>query len=332
VFRDGIEMRTEDHVNFVLTHCALGDGIASLPAIVWARKMHSQDMTMTVWAPTHMLPLFEHLIGGGPGLKFMPLDEFKTVRGKGDDEHAGACVINSVHHNHVTRNRFDMVDFAFATLLDRQPDNDAERCYPHWAPLGPRPYDEPYVVLPVGATNEAGIFHPKVLVPFIEYLLAVGYQPVLTGAHNTHVHTTEKGKPTLLVVRDRVDDIPPGLLEQCTDLRNKTDLMQLRDWCGHANAVVGVDGGTLHLAGTTSVPIVYGCTRIDPRHRGIVRGGEMNWNLIHVTPRELECAGCQSNWTLMFKFNFANCVYNDHKCVEQLTADDFIEATKALGL
>lgn len=331
MYRDGIEIRTEDGINFILAHCALGDGISSLPAIVWARKNHTFDIRMTVWGPTHMLPLFEHLIGG-PGLNFAPLDEFKMVREKGDERYAGACVINAVHHNHVTRNRYDLVDFAFATMIDRQVDSVAEKCYPHWAPLGPRPYDEPYVVLPVGATNEASVFHPKVLTPVLEWLLAVGYQPVLTGAKNIHVHTMEKGKPELLVVRDRVDAVPRELVEQCTDLREKTDLLQLRDWLGHANAVVGIDGGTLHLAGTTDVPIVYGCTRVDARHRPIVRHNELNWNLVHVKPRDLECAGCQSNWTLVFQHNFANCAYKDFKCVEQLHADDFIAAMRQLGL
>ncbi len=331
MYRDGIELRTEDRINFLLVHGALGDAIASLPAICWARKMHSLDMDMVVWVARIQVPLLEHLIGG-PGLRFEPLDDFQMVRQKGDERFAGSCVINSIHHNHVTRNRFDLVDFAFATMIDRQPDSVAEKCYPHWAPLGPRLYDEPYVVLPVGSTNEASVFHPKVLTPVIEWLLAVGYQPVLTGAKNTYVHMLDKGKPELLVVRDRVDDVPAALIEQCTDLRDKTTLLEVRDWCGHANAVVGIDGGTLHLAGTTDAPIVYGTTRVDARHRGIARHGEMNWNLQHVKPRDLECAGCQSNWSLMFGHNFRNCGYNDFKCVEQLHADDFINAMKQLGL
>lgn len=330
MFRKDVPLRTEDNVNFLLTHCALGDGIASLPAIRWAREMHTQDTGMTVWAPTHMLPLFKHLIGG-VGLKFMPLDEFKTVRQVGDNEHAGACVINSVHKNNITRNRFDMVRFAFATMLDREVDDISEMNYPHTAPLGPRPYEDPYVVVPVGATNALGVFHPKSLLPVLEWLIDCNYKPVLTGAKNIHVHVLEKGKPILLRVRDMVDE-KEKIYAKCVDMRDKTDLLQLRDWCGHANAVVGLDGGTLHLAGTTDVPIVYGCTRVSPRHRGIVRYDEMNWHLEHVVPRDLECSGCQSNWTLMFGHNFSDCAYGDAICVEQLHADDYINALSALGL
>jgi hypothetical protein len=129
-----------------------------------------------------------------------------------------------------------------------------------------------------------------------------------------------------------VDDLPPKLREWCVDKRDQTTLMELRDWCGHARAVIGVDGGTLHLAGTTEVPIIYGCTRVSPRHRGIVRMDVRNWRLIHIEPRNLECAGCQSNWTLMFGHNFAKCAYGDNLCVEQLHIDDFVDAMQELGV
>jgi ADP-heptose:LPS heptosyltransferase len=121
------------------------------------------------------------------------------------------------------------------------------------------------------------------------------------------------------------------LYKQCIDMRNKTDdLLTLREWLGHAAAVVGIDGGTLHLAATTEVPIVYGCTRVEPFHRSIVRNDEYNWRLLHVTPRDLECAGCQSKMFFMFKHNFANCVYGDNKCTTALRGEDFIEALEEL--
>lgn len=330
MYRDKAEVRSEHGINFLLTHCALGDGIASLPAIAWARDNHHIDMRMTVWAPKHMLELFEHLLGR-PGLSFMPLDQFQMVRKKGDDKLAGACVINTVQSNTVTRNRFDMVDYAFATLLDRQPDTMQEKNYLYTASLGVRPHEAPYVVLPVGATNDTCVFRSDLLRSVIEWLLANDYKPVLTGNHNTHVHTTEP-QPKLLVVKDKVSELPSDIVTACLDLRNTLDLMQLRDWCGHAAAVVGVDGGTLHLAGTTEVPIVYGMTRVAPRHRSIVRHDVFNWNLIHVEPRDLECSGCQSNWTLIFGHDFAKCFYGDAKCVDLLHPDDFIEAMKQLGL
>lgn len=330
MYRDGIELRTEDHINFVLSHGALGDAISSLPAVIWARKNHALDMTMAAWVAPYQVDLFRHICGG-PGLDFQPLDKLVEALKSGDDKYAGVCTVNYAIKDTITRNRHDMVEYAFAALIDRQVDSVEEKCYPHWAPLGPRVLEMDYAVVPVGATNRASTFQVSVMAPYLEWLLAQGITPVLTGKRGeTGVTMLAAGKPIKLLIHDKVHELPEALLAKCIDMRDKTTLLELRDLCGHAKIVAGVDGGTLHLAGTTDVPIVYGCTRVDPRHRGIVRHGEHNWNLIHVVPRDLECAGCQSNWTLLFKFDFSGCGYKDFKCTESLQAADFIEATDIL--
>lgn len=330
MYRDGIEIRTEDHINFVLAHGALGDAISSLPAVIWARKNHTFDIGMTAWVAPYQVDLFTHICGG-PGLDFMPLDKFNDLVKGGSDKYAGACAVNYAIKDTITRNRHDMAEYAFACLVDRQIDSVEEKCYPHWAPLGERKIECDYAVVPVGATNRASTFQAAVMRPYLEWLLDQKITPVLTGKRGkSGVVMMAAGKPIPLEIHDKVDDLPRDLLAQCIDLRDQTTLMELRDLCGHARVVAGVDGGTLHLAGTTEVPIVYGCTRVDPRHRGIVRNGEQNWNLVHVVPRDLECAGCQSNWTLLFKFDFSKCGYQDFRCTEALHADDFITATDIL--
>jgi ADP-heptose:LPS heptosyltransferase len=167
----------------------------------------------------------------------------------------------------------------------------------------------------------------------LKWLIEVHYTPVIVGKSTSHVTVPgAKGLPTPVVVRQEFDAVSPETQAQCIDLRDKTSLLELRDWLGHANAVIGMDGGTLHLAGTTNVPIVYACTHIDPLDRPIVRYGERNWNVRHIAPRELECSGCQSHWTLMFKMDFRYCAYKDYKCTYQLHPDDFINALRELGL
>lgn len=330
MYRDGIEMRTEEGVNFVLSHGALGDAISSLPAIVWARKRHTLDIAMRIWCAPYQVDLFKHLLEG-PGLTVHPLEDLKRHLHSGSPEFVGACVVNYTIKNTVTRNKHDMVEFAFATLLDRQTDDVVEKEYPWWAPLGDRVIDEDYVVIPVGATNDASTLHASVLAVIVEGVLERGLVPVLTGKRGkSGVVMLNNKTPMPLVIHDKVDDLPKDLLDRCVDLRDKTNLLELRSLCGHARAVLGIDGGTLHLAGTTEVPIVYGCTRVAPRHRGIVRHGEQNWNLIHVTPRDLACSGCQSNWTLMFGFDFSKCGYNDFACTKQLDGRDFLEALDIL--
>ena len=330
MFRDGTPLRTEDRINFVLSHGALGDMISSLPAVVWARKHQPAELKMAVWVAEYQVDLVTKLVGG-PGLEVLPLSKWNEMCKAGAGEYAGANVVNYAIKNTVTRNRFDMVDYSFATLLDRQPWGNNERNYPHTAPLGPRTLDERYAVIPVGATNPLSTFHAKVMGPFLHWLLGQGIRPVLTGKRGrTNVVMMQKGQAMPLVIHDKVNDLDANLLAQCLDLRDKTDLVGLRDLCGYAEVVAGIDGGTLHLAGTTEAPIVYACTRVDPLHRSITRNDEVNWNLIHVVPRELECAGCQSHWTLMFGHDFATCAYGDAKCTELLHPDDFIQAADIL--
>jgi ADP-heptose:LPS heptosyltransferase len=100
---------------------------------------------------------------------------------------------------------------------------------------------------------------------------------------------------------------------------------------GHAAAVVGVDGGTLHLAGTTDVPIVFASGTTLPKHRYIPRHGDHTYRARYIGPRDLECYGCQSNWP-MTTLHFTQCVYGDVACMTKLHPDDFINGLKELGL
>ena len=187
-------------------------------------------------------------------------------------------------------------------------------------------------MFPVGATSENKVFVPEVLEPIIQWVSHRGYTPVITGSSKSYISAeTPKGLEPLPVL-DNFDNIGKHTKGICHDLRDATTLIQLRDLCGHASAVVGIDGGTLHLAATTEVPIVYGLTSVARQHRSIVRDDEWNWRLRHVTPHKLDCAGCQSNMTLMFNHDFRFCLYKDNACTTALRSGDFIAALESLGL
>lgn len=104
----------------------------------------------------------------------------------------------------------------------------------------------------------------------------------------------------------------------------------LGDLLGHAEAVVGVDGGTLHLAGTTDTNIIYAMGTTHPKHRYIARNGNPHHKIRYVVPRDLECIGCQSNILLQFHHDFRNCIYKDDECMDHLHPDDFINGLKEL--
>ena len=224
-----------------------------------------------------------------------------------------------------------MVDYAFNFLVNARPESMAERNYPTKAPLGPQMLNEPYVVFPVGATSDNKLFHASVMGPIIQWCIDNRYKPVIVGMKTSHTGTTINGELRKLVLRDQASLLPKALTEQCLDLREQTTLLQLRDVLGHAEAVAGVDGGTLHLAGTTDVNIIYASGATLPKHRYIAREGNPSHKIRYVGPRDLECAGCQSNWPLT-TWHFTDCVYSDFLCMEKLHPEDFINGLKELGL
>jgi len=333
MYRDNGQVITHEDHRFILHHAALGDMITSLPAIIHARKTVVPQMKMTVYVPPWQVDLVKVLLDPYGHFDVGSLTEVPVSIAERRRIWPNASVSkNAATHNTHTRNRVHMVDYAFAYLIDAKPESMAQRNYPNAAPLGYQQLPYPYVVFPTGATSDNKLFKAAVMAPVIRWVHSRGYVPVLVGTKMSHVRAELGDKVSEpLVIRDEIDKLPADVLTLCEDWREKTTLLELRDLLGHAKAVVGVDGGTLHLAGTTDVPIVYAMGTTLPKHRYIPRGGDHNHKIRYVVPRDLECAGCQSNWQ-MTRLDFRFCAYGDNKCMELLHPDDFINGLKELGL
>jgi ADP-heptose:LPS heptosyltransferase len=324
-------------MNFVLIHGALGDVITSLPAIVAARRHYLDGLAMHVWVPSHLIDLVGALLAPYGKFEIKDLAGFPTKLEDRRAQDIGPVGYNHMMQNTHTRNRVHMVDYAFGCLTDSKPESWAERNYPTAAPVESWSEDEfmpvtgCYVVFPVGATSDNKLFRASVMVPLLRWVLSKGYVPALVGTKTSFVKAQGEGGLQPIVLRDEADHIPQDIISRCVDLRNQTSLLQLRNICGNAAAVVGVDGGTLHLAGTTNANIIYGLTTTVPHHRFVVRHGNPHHKIRYVTPRNLECAGCQSNWRMSYQ-DFRFCAYGDNLCTEKLDPEDFINGLKELGL
>ncbi len=332
MYRDGKQLASTLLHNFVLNQGALGDIITSLPAIIFARGFYGPEVKMRVWVPPWQMELHAHLLAPYGEFEVKNFSDFpmKAVERKGWD--GGTVSVNQMAHNTHTRNRVHMVDFAFGCLLDAKPETMAQRNYPGRAPLGERKgVPDRYVVFPVGATSDNKLFKASVMAPILEWCLDNEYAPVLVGTKTNHTQAQAEGKLRPIIMREETQMLSPDLFRQCLDLRETTTLLELRALLGHANAVVGVDGGTLHLAGTTDVPIIYAMGTTLPKHRYIARNGDPSHKIRYVVPRDLECTGCQSNWVLNH-IDFRECAYGDSKCMDMLHPDDFVAGLKELGL
>lgn len=337
MYRDRKQIISHEIHNFVINHAALGDMISSLPAIVFARQFYGPGMKMRVWVPPWQMELVDHLLkpyGEVEVADFMKLplkhlDRAEQFKGQPFSYNA------PVYDQH-TRCRVHMVDFAFNFLLNARPETMEQRSYPTKAPLISDPVGErhapgSYVVFPVGATSDNKLFRASVYGPIMQWCIDSGYTPVIVGTKTSHTHTQVDGQLKPVVIREQTELLSPDVFKRCIDLREKTTLLELRDVLGHAAAVVGVDGGTMHLAGTTDVPIIFASGTTLPKHRYIPRHGSHTFRARYVGPRDLECYGCQSNWPLT-TLHFTKCVYGDNACMDKLHPDDFINGLKELGL
>ena len=331
MYRDGKQIASTNEHNFVLNNAALGDMITSLPAIVFARQFYNERLTLRVWVPPWQFELVEHLLAPYGKFEYESLLDFPQKAADRKDWGRGPISYNAAVGDQHTRCRVSMIDYAFNFLINARPESMEQRNYPTKAPLGPRTIDGKYVVFPVGATSDNKLFKASVMGPVLEWCIDNGYTPVIVGTKTSHVGTTEDGVLRPIVMREETKMLSPTLFKQCLDMREKTTLLELRDLLGHASAVVGVDGGSLHLAGTTDVPLVFASGTTLPRHRYIPRHGDPSYRVRYVGVKNLECYGCQSNWPLT-TFHFTKCIYDDNACMSLLDPADFIAGLKELGL
>ena len=143
-----------------------------------------------------------------------------------------------------------------------------------------------------------------------EYITKKGYIPAYIGKISDDPLWKD------LPLKATFDDLPPGI-----DLRNKTDILQLASICRQAKAIVGIDSGPIHIAGTTEIPIVAGYTSVAPD--GLVPIRPKGPIFAVVPDTDLGCRFCQSNWQLD-RHDFATCYFKHRKCCEQMTSDKFI--------
>lgn len=333
MYRNNNRVLTHKRHNFVLNHGALGDAICSLPALAKAGKWFGDAVDLRVWCGTWQHDLFAHLLAPYGKFTFMDFAKFpakwqerREIRLTTD---FGPVSYNAPAFDQHTRNRVNMVDFAYNFLLDARPESMEDRSYLTAAEPGPRTLADDYVVFPVGATSENKLFRASVMAPVMQWCRDRGYKIAITGTEKSHTHVNEGGvlKPVTMIAQTEL--LPKGLVD--IDLREKTTLLELRSILAHARAVVGVDGGTLHLAGTTLAPIVFASGTTLPHHRYIARNSDPSFRIRYVGPRDLECTGCQSRW-LLTTWDFRHCAYNDNACMSALHPDDFIDGLKELGL
>lgn len=309
MFRDGKLPGDKYHLNVILGSGGLGDHICSLVAMDYICRK-APWIIPHLWVPDYLLDLSKNLLAAH---KSLIIKNYSDAKRKYNKNFMGVTTEWKTSH---TAMRTHPVDYAFHMIVDSHVENE-EKNYLKVQPIDISEFNLPkkYVVVPVGSTSEVKEMPVKTTNDISAYCIAMGYTPVFVGSEKNPTGGGDHGSKISNV------DYSLGI-----NLVNKTNLLQMASIITSAKCIVGLDGGLMHLAGTTDIPIICGYTFASPKHLMPIRNNELGWNVYPIEqPESLGCRYCQTNmiWTAEIGHDFRDCYYKDFLCVKNMTFDRF---------
>lgn len=312
MYRDG-HFKPKQTLTIVFNDGGLGDNIARMSAVKYI-KDYNKHIEINLIVPDYFKELALNLV---PKITVHTFSEGpQHWQGK-----SPAVQTRNVHDGLKSH----LVDHAFHVLCNKQVDIE----HKNYCKLDTTNIDiskfnlpEKYVIITTGYTAPVREMLSDAVNEVVQYVKSKGYEVVFLGSKEAAT-----GMPHVIKGEFKSDiNYSEGI-----DLINKTTLLEAGKIIGQAKVIVGVDNGLLHLAGTTAVPIVFGATTVDPKHRLPYRNNELGYNCYTVIPdSSLQCRFCQSNWDFMYKVDFKECYYKDYKCTKMLTLNKYVEKLELL--
>lgn len=292
-------------VNFILMDGGVGDHMASLVALKYIATQYPW-ITPLVWMPDYLVEFAKHV-----------LPQIKSLMGYSDmKEH---------YNNHLTTKttkwdsiispmKIHLLDYAFLKLCDENPGVEHKNYLK--ITRAERSIAMKYAVITTGYTAKSREFPATEINKISIWLNSQGVQPVFLG----QTKTLTGAKHVIEGNFDKDIDFSLGL-----NLVDKTSLLSAANVMAHAEAVIGVDNGLLHVAGCTEVPIVGGFPSVTPEIRMPVRQSCLGWNFYPVVPTNEEgCNFCQERTNFLYGHDYRECIYTDNRSSKAMTAEKFI--------
>lgn len=308
---------TLDPFCFLFNSLAMGDMVAAAPVVKYmVERYYTDPASYMVVAKQAFRPLFP----------FVPDDRFKDFDNKDEvfwgipegfaaglflKKSEGKFVRSTPKHMHLSH-------FASIAMTDRIIPLE----HLNYVPLNPvdvSKFDINFskaVILVTSYRDITRAWHADHILGVAEWLKKNGMIPVFIG--KTDMDLDAKRKEII-----PKNSLPNDISEYGVDLRNQTTIPELASIFAKSKAICGLDSGPIHLAGTTSIPIVCGYTSVSPEFRIPTRKKGKTYP---ITPK-IECIGCESRWRSNY-WNYENCYFGHINCCEQMTADKFIAVLK----
>ncbi len=304
---------TLDPMAFILNTFAMGDVIATVPVIKFMVDNYLPEPDMyRVVAKKQFRCLFPFV----PDTAFIDFDD-KSQPLWGIPTGFAAATINKKAEGIFVRNtpkRMLLGEFGGFMMADRV----MKREDLNYVPLVPVDIDKfgldlsRCVILVTSYRDYTRSWKPEYILETAQWIRERGYIPVFVGKTDMDTEVKESVRPK--------SALPDDCSEHGVDLRNKTTIPELASIMAQSAAVCGVDCGPVHLAGTTTVPIVCGYTSVSPEYRLPVRQVGKTYAIVP----QITCIGCESRWHSSYH-NYENCYIKTAPCVDALTAKRFTD-------
>ena len=303
---------------WIVNTAALGDTIASLPALKYAVENVFTDNKYQIMVHNYLRPLFQfvpedNIIYFGVGKE---LTEPHTVVHYYDvinTEQGPSALLNPLKLSLINYSSIKLLGMILPEEHKNYPKLDLSD-----TDISEFNLPEKYVCILSTALHKNRSLPRADVYRIANYLIKKGITPVFMGK-STRIIDTFGATPRY--------GISPPAKEGMLDLSDKTTLLQAAKIMDSAIAVVGADTGLIHLAACTDVPIICGYTTVDPDLRMPYRHGIKGWNLTPITPPKSDCRYCSSSLFLN-NVNFNECLQKEYQCIDSLSAEAFINELK----
>jgi len=301
-------------VNFDFAKRGIGDIICAVKVIQTMRK-NWPHVKPILWVPDFVVGLLEHMLR----------DHLEDVAVFGWSErqtHMKNFPVKSFRGQKLNSWRVPLMKHSYLWMCDYYPEDD-EISYPifHTKPLWVNHFSLPdkYAVIITSHNAKNKEFYVTYIRKIGKWLRQRGVTPVFIG--KTEEKFFHKGEYKRTSFGGSKHFLGSGV-----NLVDKTNLLEAGAIMAGSSVVIGNDGGLIHLSACTDVPIVCGFNVVTPRLFTPTRNGKFGRDFYPVVPDEnLGCRFCHSQVNFVNQADVFECYYGDLKCLNQMTADKYIE-------
>ena len=311
-FRPGTQVN-ELKQDFIFHMGGMGDYVCWSAALKFAHDNYPH-LKSIVWGPEWFLPFLREVLGGDKcRFTLQSHRKFEQLVLKGEIPQAMGSFQGGLSVG------THPIDYGFQQFCNLNPPPEEWNFMPEvsvplpeWFTLSERQY----VVLHACSTTPIRTMPPSVFNALKIKILNKGMTPVILGKTEMDGGTEKK---FLHAEYDFSDTL---------NLIDKTTMLEAQAIMSRAHSVVGLDNGLLHLAATSSVPILFGYNIASIEHRAPRRREGITLNLAP-SEQELPCVFCQSKMRYT-NHSFDKCTYEDMACLTIMNAEGWTRAFERL--